>query len=498
MSIAGSSTVRSTRGGGAVSASRAILTGLAPDGGLYVPERFPYIFTPDITALADEPYANRAARILALLLPAFDRDELADAAARAYSRFGGSDAAPLRRLSGNRYLLELYHGPTLAFKDFALQLLPGLMTQSARLEGDSTKRLILVATSGDTGKAALEAFADQPDTEIVVFYPEDGVSEAQRLQMTTQRGVNTHVAAVRGNFDDAQTGVKKLFASESFRDSMRARGYTLSSANSINYGRLIPQIAYYFSSYADLINYGAIQPGQRVHFCVPTGNFGNILAADCARRMGLPVGKLVCASNRNHILTDFIESGAYDTRRKFHVTSSPAMDILVSSNLERFLFELTGRDGSRVSEWMNGIKTVGLFSLNAAEHAAVKARISAGWADEDASRGAIAKMWRDSRALIDPHTAVGADVLERARLNEDDPAVLVSTASPFKFGADVAKAILPGVPEGASDFDCCAMIASASGISVPPSIAALPGLKVRHTLKCDAGGMADVIAGIIG
>ncbi|MDR1599213.1 MAG: threonine synthase [Oscillospiraceae bacterium] len=494
----GSGRVRSTRGGGAVASARAILDGLAPDGGLYAPEYFPYVPRDEIERLAGLDYPERAASILKPLLPTFGADELAEAVNRAYSRFGGPDAAPLRELSGGSYLLELYHGPTLAFKDFALQLLPSLMDQSARLEGDSSKRLILVATSGDTGKAALEAFADQPDTRIIVFYPEDGVSEAQRLQMVTQRGANTHAVAARGNFDDAQTGVKGLFASAEFRQSMRGRGYILTSANSINYGRLVPQIVYYFSAYADLIGRGAVRLGQPVHFCVPTGNFGNILAADCARRMGLPIGKLICASNRNHALADFIESGTYDTRREFYVTTSPAMDILISSNLERFLYELTGRDSGRVSDWMVALKNDGAFSLDDTERAAFRTRMLAGWTDEENSRKAIARVWRDCHVLIDPHTAVGADVLERVRPDDGNPVVLVSTASPFKFGMDVAKAILPDVPEGASDFDCCRMIAEATGIPVPPSIAELPGLAVRHAGRCEPEGMADVVESLVG
>ncbi|MDR0396189.1 MAG: threonine synthase [Oscillospiraceae bacterium] len=497
MTRPGSERLVSTRGGGAVTAARAVLTGPAPDGGLYAPEYLPYLSLGAIEALAGLDYAGRASFILNLLLPAFGAEALSEAAGRAYSRFGGADAAPLRGLSDDRYILELYHGPTLAFKDFALQLLPDLMSQSARLERDSAKRLILAATSGDTGKAALEAFADQPDCAIAVFYPREGVSEAQRLQMITQRGANTLVAAVRGSFDDAQAGVKRLFASEAFRRSARERGYTLTSANSINYGRLAPQIVYYFSAYADLIKRGAINAGRLVHFCVPTGNFGNILAGDYARRIGLPIGKLICASNSNHILTDFFESGVYDARREFLVTSSPAMDILVSSNLERFVFETAGRDAARVSGWMDSLKHNGWFGLDETERAAINSRILSGWTGEDAVREAISRVWKTCRVLIDPHTAVGLDVLERVQPDDGNPAVVVSTASPFKFGKEVARAILSGVPEGASDFDCCRMVAEEAGVEVPPSIEELPGLPVRHKHRCEPSGMEEIVAEMI-
>mgnify|MGYP002419437875 CR=1 FL=1 len=331
----------STRGGACVTASQAILRGLAPDGGLYVPAVFPQMTLADIAALTKLDYRARALTILRGYLDDFNVQELADAIASAYeaAKFDDAAIAPTKKLDSNTHVLELFHGPTLAFKDMALQLLPHLTTLSAKKNGENREVAILVATSGDTGKAALEGFKDVPGTSCTVFYPTDGVSDVQKLQMTTTGGENTHVIALNGNFDDAQSGVKALFSSADFHHQVNARGKVLSSANSINFGRLVPQIVYYFSAYADLLNAGAIALGDEVNFVVPTGNFGNILAGYYARSMGLPVKKLICASNRNNVLTDFFLGGVYDTRRQFFKTTSPSMDILISSNLERLLFE---------------------------------------------------------------------------------------------------------------------------------------------------------------
>ena len=355
----------STRGGACVTASQAILRGLAPDGGLYVPAVFPQMTLADIAALTKLDYRARALTILRGYLDDFNAQELADAIASAYeaAKFDDAAIAPTKKLDSNTHVLELFHGPTLAFKDMALQLLPHLTTLSAKKNGENREVAILVATSGDTGKAALEGFKDVPGTSCTVFYPTDGVSDVQKLQMTTTGGENTHVIALNGNFDDAQSGVKALFSSADFHQQVNARGKVLSSANSINFGRLVPQIVYYFSAYADLLNAGAIALGDEVNFVVPTGNFGNILAGYYARSMGLPVKKLICASNRNNVLTDFFLGGVYDTRRQFFKTTSPSMDILISSNLERLLFECADRDGALIARWMQQLRTSQSLSL---------------------------------------------------------------------------------------------------------------------------------------
>ena len=441
--------------------------------------------------------------VLGRIFSDFPAGGLEDAIGTAYSsaKFSHEEVAPLTRVDDYTYILELYHGPTLAFKDFALQLLPRLMSMSSAIERAPGKKLILTATSGDTGKAALESFADQQCAACVVFYPEHGVSEAQRLQMVTQKGANTFAVAVRGNFDDAQSGVKRLFGDSAFNAEVASLGWSLSSANSINFGRLAPQIAYYFSAYADLLRVERIKCGDPVNFAVPTGNFGNILACDYARRMGLPVGKLVCASNANRVLADFFETGKYDARRAFHITSSPSMDILISSNLERFLFEVVSRDAERVADMMNRLKTDGLFMLSPHEITCVKARLLADWADNESASKTITDLWSGSHILIDTHTAVGLSVLnglrERGEL-VDTPTVLASTASPFKFGRDVAHAVLGGGFQAADDFQCCSALSEATGIPVPSSIAELPVKPVLHTTVCDPAGMGETIVRLLG
>jgi threonine synthase len=490
--------VTDTRRGDFASAARAINEGIAPSGGLYVPERFPVWTLEKIRSLVSMPYANRAVAVLRSLLPDFSPGELERAVLRTYNseKFESPAVAPITKIDNSTYILELYHGPTLAFKDFALQLLPSLMTISSAAERSDEKRLVLTATSGDTGKAALESFADQPGTACVVFYPERGVSEVQRLQMVTQRGANTFVAAVRGDFDDAQTGVKRLFGDRNFQARMRSLGWSLTSANSINFGRLIPQIAYYFSAYAELVHAGRIKTGDPVDFAVPTGNFGNILACDYARRMGLPVGKLICASNENHVLADFIETGVYNAKRALRITSSPSMDILISSNLERFLFEITSRDHDRISDLMTYLKTDGRFVLSNAELQSVKTRIIAGWADEASTSKSIADTWKNSHTLIDPHTAVGMAVLSDIRARRKltgAPVVLASTASPFKFGRDVAAAILDQDLSGMNDFDCLGAIARHTGLAVPGSITNLQNRPIVHETLCDPQQMAETV-----
>ncbi|NLG24360.1 MAG: threonine synthase, partial [Clostridiales bacterium] len=442
-----------------------------------------------IAGLGGLRYADRAAAVLGRYLTDFSPADLRAMCEAAYARFDPAGVAPLRALSGRTWAMELWHGPTLAFKDVALTLLPGLMAAAGKALGDDRELVILAATSGDTGKAALEGFMDAPGAQCVVFYPEGGVSEAQRLQMVTQRGGNVAVIAVRGNFDDAQTGVKRLFADRDLARQLAGRRRALSAANSMNFGRLAPQVAYYFSAYADLAAAGRLRPGEKLNFCVPTGNFGNILAAVYAGRMGLPIGRLICASNRNNVLADFIGTGAYDARRPFYLTSSPSMDILISSNLERLLFELCGRDAARLNGYMQSLRDEGRYAVEPDVLCGLQSLMWGGWAGDDAVTGEIARVWQEEHYLIDPHTAVASAVLRdyRAATGDPTPCVVVSTASPFKFGRAVARALLPA-SEG-DDFTLCRQLSELTGLPLPAAIAELPSLPIRHTARCDPNDM---------
>lgn len=434
-------------------AAEAICLGQAPDGGLLVPESIPHLDAAELEKLRESGYSDRVALILEKYLTDFSSDELHEACRAAYDSgsFDG-EPAPLRRINpyGRRsWLLELWHGPTAAFKDMALQLLPQLMVRAARKLGLGRELCILAATSGDTGKAALEGFRDVPGTSCIVFYPAEGVSPAQELQMRTTTGENVAVVAVEGSFDDAQRGVKELFANQELAAELAARGRMLSSANSINWGRLVAQIAYYWSSYAELLQRGEITPDEAVNFVVPTGNFGNILAAWYAREMGLPVGRLVLASNRNKVLSDFLGSGVYDRRREFHTTIAPSMDILVSSNLERLLFELTGRDAGRVAGWMQSLAEEGVYEVGPGVLERLQRLFVGGHADDAAIARTIRDVYDETDLVIDPHTAVGFNVYERylRRSQDEAPVVFVSTASPFKFAEDVMNALTTSRPQ---------------------------------------------------
>ena len=488
----------STRGGSCVTASQAILRGLAENGGLYVPAMFPLVPLQKIAQLARLPYAERAQKILKLYLEDFSLQEISDATAAAYSadRFDDPAVAPLRKLDDSTWALELFHGPTLAFKDMALQLLPHLIRLSAEKNGETREVSILVATSGDTGKAALEGSRDVPGTSCTVFYPQDGVSDVQRLQMVTTGGSNTHVIAVKGNFDDAQTGVKELFASPEFAREMDARGKVLSSANSINFGRLAPQIVYYFSAYADLVNSGAVRGGEHVNFCVPTGNFGDILAGYYAREMGLPVGKLICASNRNKVLTDFFRSGLYSTHRLFFKTKSPSMDILVSSNLERLLYEAADRDGGLVKTWMNLLKDCGSYSVGDQRTEWLSSMFWGGCADDIETLREIGTRFRQDEYLMDPHTAVASAVLREYRRTQGDsaPTVIVSTASPYKFARDVLAGVAgEEAAEGLDAFACSEKLEQLTGVPMPAQVRSLRDLPVRHTAVCGRDEMGPAV-----
>ncbi len=472
-------------------AAQAFLKGIAPGGGLFVPEEYPAFSTQEIAAMASVPYQKRAVDVLEPYLADYTKDELLACVAAAYDHFGGHPA-PLVTLP-TCHMLELFHGPTSAFKDMALQLLPHLLTLARKKQGVDEEIMILVATSGDTGKAALAGFADVPGTRVLVFYPDGGVSEAQRLQMATQTGANVYVAAVHGNFDDTQTGVKQLFGSDAFIARQAARGRILSSANSINFGRLVPQVAYYFSAYADLIASEAIRPGDKVNFAVPTGNFGNILAAWYAMEMGLPVHKLICASNRNNVLTDFIQSGYYSTKREFHLTTSPSMDILISSNLERLLFDLCDRDEALVRRWMSSLRQNGGYSIGGERVRKMQEAFSAGWADDGRVAATIEKVWREEHYLLDTHTAVARAVYDdyRASTGDHTPTVLVATASPYKFSRDVLGAIEGETPE--SEFACADRLEQLTGIPMPAPLRDLRTLPVLHGTVCDIAQMGQIV-----
>ncbi|MEG1813235.1 MAG: threonine synthase [Clostridia bacterium] len=487
----------STRASGAhASGAQAIVSGLAAEGGLYVAREIPRFGPQFLSSLLPLDYPARAARVLAPWLDDFSEPALEQMCRAAYARFDDARVAPIKRLSGGRAVLELWHGPTLAFKDMALQLLPRLMTASGELVGEKREILILVATSGDTGKAALEGFSDVPGVRICVFFPDGGVSEAQKLQMVTQEGANTRVVAVNGNFDDAQTGVKQIFTDPEKIRLLDQRGIVLSSANSINLGRLVPQIAYYVSAYADLVASGTIKLGENVNICVPTGNFGNILAALYAGRMGLPLGKLICASNSNNVLTDFIKTGVYDRNRAFRLTTSPSMDILISSNLERLLYDLAGQDDGQVRAWMGALAREGRYSLDGAALDALHQLMYGGWASEEAVADEIKRTLSEDKYLIDPHTAVAMRVLRtyREETGDDAPVIIASTASPFKFGRSVLSAIDPEAAKRApDDFACCDALAARSGSIVPDAIASLRKKPIRHRAQCAIDGMWDAL-----
>ena len=436
----------STRGGDyRYSAAAAIKQGIAPNGGLFVPAYIPKLQQQEIERLASLDYAQRATLILSKFLTDFTEEEIAEYCRKAYSE-EKFDAFPAKLEQLNpcvpgEYILELWHGPTSAFKDMALQILPYLMTAAARKTGEEAEICILTATSGDTGKAALEGFKDVPGTRVIVYYPENGVSEIQRLQMVTTEGANCHVIALKGSFDDAQGGVKQLFADADLAETLAERKVVLSSANSINWGRLVPQIAYYWSAYADLLRDEKIAPGERFNIVVPTGNYGNILAAWYAKQMGMPAAKLICASNRNKVLSDFLRSGIYNRKREFYQTNSPSMDILVSSNLERLLFEVTGHDSERVAGWMRALQEDGTYTIDSETKKSIQTEFVGGFCDDVGAVRTISEVYDRYDHVIDTHTAVGFNVYSRYAQRSQDrrPVVFVSTASPFKSPAPYLK-----------------------------------------------------------
>lgn len=474
-----------------VTASQAIVQGLASDGGLFVPETIPNVTVSEIEALCKMDYRERAVAIMSMYLDEFSQDELRSFVRDAYAdNYDTSEIAPTTFLNDNTAVLELWHGPTCAFKDMALQMLPRLLTASLKKLGENRKVCILVATSGDTGKAALEGFADVEGTSIVVFYPRDGVSDVQKLQMTTQCGKNVFVSAVEGNFDDAQTGVKMIFSDREFAKKLDDKGVFLSSANSINWGRLLPQLVYYFSAYCDYVNSGKIKMGDEIDFCVPTGNFGDIFAGWYAKKMGLPVRRLICASNRNNVLTDFINTGVYDRKREFFATISPSMDILVSSNLERLLFMLS--DDNSVNTWMNELKTIGKYDVGAKVLADVQTDFDGGFTSDIDAKACISKLFKDTGYLMDTHTADAYAVLSNMRKSGVTfPTVIVSTASPYKFADSVLEAL--GEDSAKSGAELINKLSAVSGTTAPKPLTALDSRKVRFTDCTAKEVMSEVV-----
>ncbi len=490
-------TYSSTRGEGVkYTASMAVLKGLASDGGLFVPDHIPSL-DKTLAELAEMDYQNLAYEVMKLFLTDYTEDELRGCIARAYdSKFDTPEIAPLSESCGS-YYLELWHGATIAFKDMALSLLPHLMTTAAKKNGLQKEIVILTATSGDTGKAALAGFADVPGTRIVVFYPKSGVSPIQEKQMVTQRGDNTLVVGIHGNFDDAQTGVKKIFGDTGFAKELDEKGFVFSSANSINIGRLVPQVCYYVYAYTRLLKEGRIKDGELINVCVPTGNFGNILAAFYAKLMGLPVGKLICASNTNKVLFDFFESGTYDRNREFHVTTSPSMDILISSNLERLIYFIAGNNSERCAQLMGELSGNGNYTITDDEKKGL-ADFYGGYADEKETADQIKKIYEKSGYVIDTHTAVASYVCDKykEKTGDDTPVVIASTASPYKFTRSVMNAIDPEYDKK-TDFELIDDLAKISNTTVPQAIEDIRSAPVLHKTECDVNEMKSVIAGFL-
>lgn len=464
----------------------AVKMGLSRDGGLLTPMEIPQISELFLREMMPLTYQERTARVMALYLTDYSAEELRSFAENAYGpdKYDTATVAPVRTVNENTHSLELWHGPTSAFKDMALQMLPQLLSAALRKTGEEKTACILVATSGDTGKGALEGFADVPQTKIMVFYPKDGVSAIQELQMVTQDGGNVGVCAVEGNFDDAQSGVKRIFSDVEIRETLAGRGYFLSSANSINWGRILPQVVYYISAYCDLVRDGKLNMGDKVNFCVPTGNFGDILAAYYAKRMGLPVHMLICASNSNNVLTDFLRTGIYDRNRPFHTTMSPSMDILISSNMERLIFDLSGRNDEEVRGYMKSLAEEGRYEVSDSIKAALKEQYWGGCCGEEACTAAMAAYWTKYGYLIDPHTAVAVDVMEQYReaTGDNTTTVVVSTASPYKFGDSVLEAI--GTVPVENSLDRLDQMNAVTGVEIPRRLAALRGKERRFDQVC--------------
>lgn len=485
-----------------VCSAHAIVQGLADDGGLFMPQNFTPLTMTEICAIREQSYTERAVTILSHFLTDFTDEELRECVESAYTKEKfGEFPVPLHPITDKLAVLELWHGPTSAFKDMALQLLPLLMTKSLKKTGERQKVVILVATSGDTGKAALAGFADVPDTEIIVFYPDGGVSPIQRKQMVTQAGANVHVVAVQGNFDDAQSRVKAILSNPELNALVADNGYTFSSANSINWGRLVPQIVYYFSAYADAVKSGKVAVSAPVNFVVPTGNFGDILAGFFAKMMGLPVKKFICASNANNVLTDFVNTGVYNRERPFHKTSSPSMDILVSSNLERLLYLETDKNTAKVAGWMQELQEQGSYTVDRSVQNNILKDFFATWVDEIETKETIYTVYKNHKYLLDPHTAVAWKALEKYWLltSDDTYSIVLSTASPFKFNDCVLGAINPAAAaDNKEAFASLHALADTTGNPLPPNLAALEHMPELHNLSIPKEEMEATIKSILG
>ena len=484
-----------------LSAAEAVKMGLSRDGGLLTPTRIPQIDRAFLERLIPMEYAQRAAKVMALYLTDYSEEELLTFGRNAYgpAQFDDPAAAPVRKVEDGLYCLELWHGPTSAFKDMALQMLPQLLSAALRKTGEKRTACILAATSGDTGKAAMEGFADVPQTRILVFYPKDGVSPVQERQMVTQEGENVDVRAVIGNFDDAQTAVKKMFNDKEMAAELADAGFQFSSANSINIGRLVPQIVYYVYAYATLVRQGKIQAGQEINVVVPTGNFGNILAAFYAKQMGLPVKKLICASNENKVLYDFFSTGTYDRNRDFILTSSPSMDILISSNLERLIYRIAGNDAEKNTKMMEELSTDGKYAITD-EMRAQLADFYGNYTSEEETAKTIKKLYEDTGYIIDTHTAVAAGVYDKYKKDTGDTetkTVIASTASPFKFTRSVMDAIDPKY-DVMGDFELVDELSRIGNVKVPQAIEEIRTAPVLHDTVCEVEEMPQVVKKFLG
>lgn len=485
-----------------VSGAKAICDGIAPDGGLYVPRTIPRLQVEDIKWLLQADYPMRVAKILSMYLTDFSYNELLSYTKEAYDEnkfdYFPAYVEQLNAYNDHEFMLELWHGPTAAFKDMALQLLPHLMVASAKKLNIKEDICILTATSGDTGSAALEGFKNIDHTKIIVFYPKDGISNMQRLQMVTQNGKNCHVIGIDGSFDDAQTGVKRLFADEMLKATLKKKNVRLSSANSINWGRLVAQIAYYVSLYVDLVKMEKLEAGMEFNVCVPTGNFGNILAAWYAMKMGIPIGKLVCASNRNKILSDFLRMGTYDKNRPFYTTNSPSMDILVSSNLERLLFEMTNRNSSKIEHWMKELKEKGIFSIDPIIKKKIQNKFVGGFCDDSATLKMIRGVYDDTDHVIDTHTAVAFNVYGRYQKRSQDErmVVYVSTASPYKFLSSVYVALFGPQRKNLTEIDLIEAIEKESDLPVPYGLKKVLERPILHDIQIKPNEMKALVEDI--
>ena len=484
-----------------VTASEAITRGISKEGGLFVPCEIPSLSMDDLQEMIPMSYIERAKKVLSLYLTDFTEEEISYCVEGAYKagKFSSEKVAPLVTLEEGAEVLELFRGPTCAFKDMALQLLPYLLTTASRKAAPDKQIVILVATSGDTGKAALEGFKDVPNTRILVFYPENGVSPMQKLQMCTQEGDNVAVCAIKGNFDDAQSGVKKIFTDPAVAERLAKSGMMFSSANSINWGRLVPQIVYYCSAYCDMMEKGILKAGEPMNVVVPTGNFGNILAAYYAKLMGVPVGKLVCASNANNVLTDFLTTGTYDRNRDFYCTTSPSMDILISSNLERLLFHLSGNDDKQVAAWMNALTTDGKYTVTDDVFSVIKENFAAGCADDTMTAATIKDTFENKKYLSDTHTGVAINVFEayKEATGDKNATVIASTASPYKFPKSVIAALLGTAPD-VDEFDMSEALSKESNTAIPAQLAGLKDKAVRFTTVSEVADMEQQVYDMLG